>query len=124
MLEYIDLLGKPFKFGGRGPDYYDCAGLMWELSKRLGYTPIDFNHIVESNARNDGLIDYFANYEMIQSIEQYSIILFNHECYNMVVHVGMAVDNYQFIHTTSKTNVIVDKLKEWTCRINSIYKLS
>ncbi len=35
-LEYIDLLGKPFRLGGRGPNYYDCWGLCIEIGKRAG----------------------------------------------------------------------------------------
>src|SRR3990167_3147116 len=35
-INYIDLLGKPFEYGGRGPDTYDCWGLCMEIYKRLG----------------------------------------------------------------------------------------
>ena len=33
---WIDLLGKPFLDGGRGPDAYDCVGLLLEVERRLG----------------------------------------------------------------------------------------
>ncbi len=35
-LVYADLIGKPFAYGGRGPDSYDCFGLLLELQRRLG----------------------------------------------------------------------------------------
>jgi len=31
-----DLIGKPYKKKGRGPDYFDCYGLCMEVSSRFG----------------------------------------------------------------------------------------
>jgi len=33
---FDDLIGKPYKENGRGPDGYDCYGLVEEISHRLG----------------------------------------------------------------------------------------
>jgi len=33
---WLDLLGKPFFEGARGPDAYDCVGLFLEMQRRLG----------------------------------------------------------------------------------------
>lgn len=33
---WFDLLSKPFRDGARGPDAYDCVGLMLEVERRLG----------------------------------------------------------------------------------------
>lgn len=35
---YIDLIGKPYALGARGPASFDCLGLALELGKRLGLT--------------------------------------------------------------------------------------
>jgi cell wall-associated NlpC family hydrolase len=34
---WLDLLGKPFRKGARGPDAYDCVGLLLEVERRMGY---------------------------------------------------------------------------------------
>jgi cell wall-associated NlpC family hydrolase len=34
MFRIDDLIGKPFQRGGRGPDGYDCAGLVVEVLRR------------------------------------------------------------------------------------------
>ena len=34
---WSDLLGKPFCSGGRGPDAFDCVGLLIEVERRLGH---------------------------------------------------------------------------------------
>jgi cell wall-associated NlpC family hydrolase len=31
---YVDLIGIPFRWGGRGPDAYDCFGLLIEMNRR------------------------------------------------------------------------------------------
>ena len=36
LLDVNDLLGKPYKAHGRGPDRFDCYGLVIEVEKRLG----------------------------------------------------------------------------------------
>lgn len=39
---WIDLLGKPFQEGARGPAAYDCVGLLLELQRRLGIAAPEF----------------------------------------------------------------------------------
>lgn len=35
-LAYRDLLGKPFAWGARGPDSFDCLGVVYEVLSRAG----------------------------------------------------------------------------------------
>jgi cell wall-associated NlpC family hydrolase len=39
---YIDLIGKPFCDDARGPDAYDCWGLLQTVLRRMGHAPTDF----------------------------------------------------------------------------------
>ncbi len=41
------LVGAPFKFGGRGPDSYDCWGLLLEALRRLG-KPLPPDYVTET----------------------------------------------------------------------------
>ena len=41
LLDITDLLGKPYKAHARGPEAYDCYGLVIEVEKRLGHTMPD-----------------------------------------------------------------------------------
>jgi cell wall-associated NlpC family hydrolase len=47
-MEVLDLLNKPYKLNGRGPDSYDCWGLVMEVYRRLGITLLDINNVVLS----------------------------------------------------------------------------
>lgn len=44
---YRDLLSKPFRWGARGPDFFDCLGLGYEINRRAGKN-------VDEEARLDG----------------------------------------------------------------------
>ena len=39
---YADLIGKPFRFAARGPDAFDCWGILQCVLQRMGHTPTDF----------------------------------------------------------------------------------
>jgi cell wall-associated NlpC family hydrolase len=40
--EFRDLIGKSFAYGGRGPDTYDCYGLLLEMNRRMGVEIPDY----------------------------------------------------------------------------------
>lgn len=42
MIEYQDLVGKPYAYGGRGPEEYDCWGLVMEIYRRKGVELPDY----------------------------------------------------------------------------------
>jgi len=57
---YADLIGKPFQRGGRGPNEYDCYGLVREMNRRAGIIIPDFldpgtlekiEHLIEHNSK-------------------------------------------------------------------------
>ena len=57
-LKYEDLLGKKFKYNGRGPDEYDCYGLVKEIYNRLGIELPEF-----ASTDDCSLIDLMINKE-------------------------------------------------------------
>ena len=48
MIDYNDLIGKPYKEKGRGPDGYDCYGLCIEVCKRFGTALPEMSDMLES----------------------------------------------------------------------------
>jgi cell wall-associated NlpC family hydrolase len=43
---FSDLIGKPFRDMGRGPDAYDCWGLCLEVNRRVGRTVPDYDDLL------------------------------------------------------------------------------
>ena len=41
-----DLLNKPYELGARGPDSYDCWGLVMTVYKRMGIDLPDINNLI------------------------------------------------------------------------------
>ena len=66
----IDVLGKPWIPGGRGPDEFDCYGLLWWVQKKyFGQTLPDFAGV--NPASMGGLKDQFeAGLDDWQSIPE------------------------------------------------------
>lgn len=125
-IDYVDLLGKPFKLGGDGPECYDCVGLVCEMLRRLGVSyDTNFNRTEYPIAsRNKELLKYFKSVKKLDTPSPGSVILFNHES-GLVTHIGVMISDTHFIHTTKQTNVVVERLsKDWQWKINSIYSLN
>jgi len=121
---YRDLLGKPFKLGGHGPDYYDCGGLVKEILTRLGQPPLDFSSLVSIRAREGEIEQALLGFESIDNIDPPCVLAFYNE-HGFVAHAGVALSKDWFIHTCKSVGYVnLERLSEdWICRIAKIYKL-
>ena len=118
-----DLIGKPFADGGRGPELFDCWGLVIEVMRRHGISLPDyqisalaFDRIGEEIERQrpiwkrlDGPIDPCL-----------VVVRFNSSCPN---HCGVYLGSGQFIHAREKAKVCIDRINSpaWAHRIEGFY---
>lgn len=122
-----DLLGKPYKDGGRGPAFFDCWGLAMEVHKRFNITLPDFeicasmttlinDEISLQKTLSDNWLQ--INEPLVPCI----VVIKTHPVF--VQHVGVYVGDGKFIHTSSKTNVCRNKVTDliWSRRIKGFYK--
>lgn len=119
-LEYGDLIGVPFRFGGRGPDAYDCYGLVMEMSERAGSPLPDFGF-----SSDQALISSMMGVTMPQWQEvkrdpgAVALLRVGH----FISHVGFMLDHDRMIHTWDKSGgVTVQRIAEWQQRIVGFYK--
>jgi cell wall-associated NlpC family hydrolase len=126
LFNYEDLLGKPFKYGGVGPDNFDCLGLCIEIYKRI---ELDFpvkDSIEDPNFRSLAIARGAQLYfKKIKNPEPFCIATFRVESY-IVTHMGVVLEDCQsFIHILDKRNVCVEKLKSiaWKDKLDGFYKL-
>lgn len=125
-VRYADLLGKPFKYGGRGPDYYDCYGLAIELYRRHGITLPDYTSTDDPTLQGelfaDGAHRFFEKSLTPQPLD---IALFRLRKGHW--HCGIVVDGYErFLHITENTSVSCEELHDpiWQPRLVSIHRFT
>jgi cell wall-associated NlpC family hydrolase len=116
---YNDLIGKAFKDRGRGPDSYDCLGLLIEMYKRHGITIPDYNiscfdvlgiHQQSGEAKQLWL-------KLSSPVYPCAVLVKNNSVYNN--HVGFYLGNGKMIHAIPEANIcIVDLTK-----INKRFKI-
>ena len=144
-INYIDLLGKPFEYGGRGPDAYDCWGLCMEIYKRLGIqlpdgisTPEhkDIEQQINEGFRIQKLVEtgfkpvctkpvstLLSGFKPVSTPTPYCLVTFMIRP-PYTSHVGVALeDGNKFIHIMQKCRVAVERLDNlaWHRRIKGFY---
>lgn len=120
LLDINDLLGKPYKSHARGPDFFDCYGLVIEVEKRLGhsmpdlYTRLAQSDVWEVDPHN---IDFAKEMTGMEKTEDPSfgdvVVFFNK---GRIFHTGVYLKNDDVIHC-NKVGVHIAKLydfdKKW-----------
>lgn len=117
---YSDLIGKPFVLGGRGPDTFDCYGLVAELSHRLGKTIPDYNR----PETIEGVANLYDKYVTAwQPCEAKPGAIAAIRLGRHVQHVAMILPFGELIHTWEKTGgVCKEPVEFWQRRIVGYYE--
>lgn len=119
-MDVTDLIGIPFKYGARGPEAYDCYGLVKHLL------------LTEQGIQAPDYIGYSEHKSIIAAFhsafpfwEQYPlkpgvILLFR---VPGAFHVGYALDHYTFIHTWEQSGgVCIERISDWRDKLKGCYK--
>lgn len=118
MQELSKLIGKPFKYGARGPDAYDCFGLVIECFS------INDNPILGGfdSPQKD------KRQEFVQSLLDGSFSPVERNPGTIVLmdldgpHVGFVIDHGRFIHCSERIgSVCIDKLERYKQKIVGYY---
>lgn len=117
---YVDLIGASFEYGARGPDKFDCYGLVMEMHKRANISLPDFGF-----ADDKALISAMMGVTMPQwrEVKQApgAVVLIRIGGY--VSHVGYMIDQHQMIHTWECSGgVTVIRVDRWKQRIVGFYQ--
>lgn len=92
------MLGKPYKVHGRGPDSFDCYGLVIEVEKRLGRELPDLYKIFEkkSEVRDVTLATQSVGLVKTDTPSFGDIIVFKKK--GRVDHIAVYLKGGDFIH--------------------------
>lgn len=132
-LDYLSLLGVEFAYGGRGPDAYDCYGLVMEIHRRLGVELPDYRSpdVLEDIA---GMLAVERKYRWREVATRTShelipmsvlkpgrvieIRMKGHAC-----HVGFIHKPRWFLHTYETSGgVVQNEIESWRNRIIGVYE--
>lgn len=108
--EFDHLIGKPFGEYGRGPDCYDCWGVIIESGRLMGEDTPDYEYIShkESDKIWDKVRRHITEYDLVTEPKKGDIILFK----TIVgeAHFGRMINSYQFIQATEELGVHVSAI--------------
>jgi cell wall-associated NlpC family hydrolase len=106
MLHYDDLIGKSFADMGRGPDAYDCWGLVLEISRRLGKHVPDYGecHYWDASHILEQYYIHKPDYERVTPPPELGDIVI-YKRMSGELHFGVVVDEHCFLHAGPKIGV-------------------
>lgn len=118
---YSDLIGKDFRYGGRGPSDFDCLGLCYEIMKRQGTIIKEQESIIDRHLRGCALEIGKNLFTRIEEPIPGSLVAFN--VAGIVGHVGIIIDKTRFIHIERSKRVSIEKLRDlkWKRRVEGFY---
>ncbi|MDR3565590.1 MAG: C40 family peptidase [Negativicutes bacterium] len=120
MLLTSDLVGKPFKDGGRGPGAFDCWGLAVEVFRRFGIEIPDYRISCESV--NTGVMCKREQWApCIGEIPSPALVVFTTA--GITDHIGVYLGAGKFIHAHRSAGVVVTGVDHvfWKRRIEGFY---
>lgn len=118
-----DLIGAPFVDGGRGPEGYDCWGLVCEVFRRYGVELPDYKLCCYDSERFFGLFcGELPRWKRCEPPEIPSIMAIKLN-FPVVNHVGVYVGDGKFLHAREKTGVVIERVDtpQWRHRVEGFY---
>lgn len=114
-----ELIGIPYENGGRGPDSYDCYGLIKELMNRDG---IEIPDYVSPDDKRRIVAIFHSELRLWRECDRRpgAILLFR---VPGNFHVGYYLGQDQFVHTWEKSaGVCIERLSHWDRRLVGVYE--
>jgi cell wall-associated NlpC family hydrolase len=133
MIQYVDLIGVPFEYGGRSLGSLDCYGLVMECNRRNGIdipdqrSPQNRDEIAELmgsvKSRWNPLWtkEHVGHFPTSEQVVVGSTLLL--QVSGLACHVGYVLDHNKFIHAWEAIGgIATERLSLWNKRILGIYK--
>ena len=95
----FNLLGKPYKYGAKGPDAFDCSGFIYFVYQRVGITlPVITEGQIKCGYGVSG-----------DSVQPGDLVFFK---IKNDLHAGIIINKKDFIHSSKSRGVAVDDINE------------
>lgn len=121
MVDYAALIGAPFEYGGRGPEKFDCYGLVMHIFKQNHDCEIpDFRSSIDQAINTAKFSIGLQNWRVVPR-EPGTAVLFRIGKY--ISHCGYMIDDLQMIHTWQDSGgVVIERLRAWQQRTVGFYR--
>lgn len=118
-------IGLPFEPLGRGPDSYDCWGLVrhfYQEEFEISLPDLNGYETVKQHRAISGLVEFEKPRWKPAEAEFGNVIVFNMA--GRPVHVGIAIDNLNMLHIQKGKNSCLERFRsrKWNNRIEGIYR--
>jgi len=113
-----DLIGRPFKYGGRGPDCYDCYGLVREMYRRMGKEVPDYHSPTTSGEIVAAMLSGRVMWQEVE--ERPGVVAMMKLAKSM--HVGFLLPHGRMIHVWERSGgVCIEYFSIWRPRAIGFY---
>ena len=122
MISCGDLIGVPFRYGGRDPgEALDCYGLLIELYRRAYQIELpDYTSPTSAGEISALMRGQLHLWQPVDDVEP-GVVLFMR--LGRFTHVAMYLGDDEFIHTSEITGgVCRERLSNWINRIEGLYR--
>lgn len=96
-----DQLGKPYVWGNKGPDSFDCSGMVYYCLKSCGLK------VSRTNAASYAKKDSWALVENISDLKKGDLVFFKSDKEERVSHTGIYIGGGSFIHASSSSGKVI-----------------
>lgn len=127
-----DYIGKPFEDGGRGPDSFDCWGLVKDIFLREFNTELPEYHVsaMETQKVAKKMMEQKEmSWVRVEKPERGNLVCISMDMSlprYVVNHVGVYLGGNRFIHTRKATGAVIERVDDfkWSNRIEGYYKFN
>lgn len=123
MIDLSDLIGSPFRYGGKGEDgHYDCFGLVFEVYKRIGRPLPQYPSSTKQSVNARRIFKAIEDEFKPCDLKPYSILVFRIKKYGS--HLAIYLGDDDFIHAWEGAGMVVgDRLTgAWEKRLVGVYE--
>lgn len=120
MRDVTEYIGVPFKYGGRGPDFYDCYGLVMTLLEEDGKQVPDYRSPSEAPEIIAMFESAIPTWNQLPHPLVGSVLVFR---VMGNLHCGYYIGADRFVHAWEGSNgVCVERLSLWYRRLVGAYE--
>ena len=121
MIDISDLMNKPYRENGRGPEFYDCAGLFYEIAGHLNRYLPQYDTPKTDEEKDELFVTVKElHFVRLKGPEDWCAVIFRiwDDDGKEKWHIGHVLPGCsRFIHITEKTSVCTTSLKHQLCAL-------